>query len=144
MLSAQQCLNHFGDPTANETRHMTVIRNNTGIAAIPKKLYVNKCLAGPLLAALAEIKEQGLADLIHSYDGCFNIRKKRNGTTQSLHSWGLAIDINASTNQMGTKGDMDPRLVAIFKKHGFNWGGDWRIKDCQHFELALLPACISS
>jgi peptidoglycan L-alanyl-D-glutamate endopeptidase CwlK len=25
-------------------------------------------------------------------------------------------------------------VVAIFKKYGYAWGGDWRFKDSPHFE----------
>ena len=31
---------------------------------------------------------------------------------------------------------LDPAVVAVFKKWGFAWGGDWRWTDPMHFELA--------
>ena len=74
----------------------------------------------------------------------------------SNHSWGRAIDINPLTNpyRNGTKvlpeagkGYLDRSraypggilagsyIVQLFKKKGWNWGGDWtRLQDFQHFE----------
>ena len=52
---------------------------------------------------------------------------------------GLALDLNVPTNQRGTRGDMDPRVVAIFKRWGFRWGGEFHtVPDPMHFELAAL------
>jgi hypothetical protein len=33
---------------------------------------------------------------------------------------------------------MDERVVAIFEKWGFAWGGYWSTPDPMHFELARL------
>ena len=56
-----------------------------------------------------------------------------------MHAWGLAFDINTPTTQRMTHGDMDPGVVAVFKKWGFRWGGDWKgTPDPMHFELATL------
>ena len=38
-------------------------------------------------------------------------------------------------NQRGTVGEMDREVVAIFKKWGFAWGGDWNYTDPMHFEM---------
>ncbi|HWL66491.1 MAG TPA: M15 family metallopeptidase [Actinomycetota bacterium] len=36
---------------------------------------------------------------------------------------------------------MDPRIVEIFAKWGFAWGGHWSTPDPMHFELSrLLPS----
>ena len=41
-------------------------------------------------------------------------------------------------NQRGVAGEIDRRVVAIFKNWGFAWGGDWDYTDPMHFELARL------
>lgn len=56
----------------------------------------------------------------------------------SLHTWGIAIDLNVAENPQHTHGSIDPRVVALFKKWGFRWGGDWSDPDPMHFELGAL------
>lgn len=34
------------------------------------------------------------------FSGCYNYRAKRGGSTMSMHSWGIAVDIDAERNQM--------------------------------------------
>jgi hypothetical protein len=57
----------------------------------------------------------------------------------SLHSWGLAIDINAATNRFGGKPTMSAELVKCFTDAGFDWGGVWSNPDGMHFQLARFP-----
>jgi hypothetical protein len=93
-----------------------------------------------LRAALEEVVVQGLADEIHvdEYQGCYYPRFIAGTTTLSNHSFGLALDLNVPGNQRGTVGEMDRGVVAIFKKWGFAWGGDWGYTDPMHFELARI------
>lgn len=37
---------------------------------------------------------------LDKFGGCFNIRQMRGGTKQSVHSWGLAVDIDPERNQL--------------------------------------------
>lgn len=85
----------------------------------------------------ADIIAQNLARRIHTIDGCFAFRPQRSSSGLSVHSWGIAIDLNAQTNQRGTGGDMDSEIVGIFKNLGFIWGGDWKGKrrDPMHFQF---------
>jgi D-alanyl-D-alanine carboxypeptidase len=102
----------------------------------------NKVMLVQLRAALEEVVQRGLADRIHpsEYGGCYYPRyiAYDPGKGLSLHTWGIAIDLNVPENQRGTVGQMDRQVVAIFKKWGFAWGGDWRYTDPMHFELAAL------
>lgn len=62
--------------------------------------------------------------------------------TWSNHSWPTAIDINPSKNPYGKKliTDIPSRVVEIFKKNGFKWGGDYKsVKDAMHFEYVGEP-----
>jgi len=65
---------------------------------------------------------------ITSLGGCFSFRPQPTGTKLSTHSWGIAIDLNPETNAQGTAGDIDSAIVDIFRKAGFQWGGDWERK----------------
>ena len=102
----------------------------------------NKVMLVQLRAALQEVVQRGLADRIHpsEYGGCYYPRYIAYDPAQglSLHTWGIAIDLNVAENQRGTVGRMDRQVVAIFKKWGFAWGGDWHYTDPMHFELDAL------
>ena len=78
----------------------------------------------------------GLQKSVKTYGGGYTWRMKRGQAKPSTHSWGIAIDLNARTNAMGSAGDMDPALVALFERHGFTWGGRWSgaNKDPMHFQ----------
>jgi hypothetical protein len=110
---------------------------------------VHRKLVKPLTESLAEIEQAGLAPLIDVYDtrrygGSFNSRliKSQSGTSGrnlSRHSWGGAVDINPSTNRYGTTPTMDERIVDVFRRHGFAWGGTFPIADGMHFEFIGEP-----
>jgi hypothetical protein len=105
------------------------------------RMTCHKAMFPQLIKALTEIQAAGLADKIHpdQYEGCYYPKLIEDTDHLSMHAWGLAFDINTPTNQRLTHGDMDPGVVAIFKKWGFRWGGDWKdTPDPMHFELASL------
>ncbi|HET8663578.1 MAG TPA: M15 family metallopeptidase [Nocardioides sp.] len=100
----------------------------------------NTAMFPQLRAALDEIVADGLAGAIHpgQYAGCYVPRFIAGTTTLSNHAFGLAFDINVPENQRGTVGQIDRRVVAIFQKWGFTWGGTWHYTDPMHFELNRL------
>ena len=102
----------------------------------------NTLIFPQLRAALSEIVRSGLSDAIHpnEFAGCYYPRFIAGTTQLSNHSFGLALDLNVPGNQRGTVGEMDRRVVAIFKQWGFAWGGDWRYTDPMHFEMNALVA----
>jgi hypothetical protein len=120
------------------------VASNITTASVPilGSVRCHRILLPQLSSALAEIADAGLADRIRvgDYGGCyvprFIDRDPRRGL--SMHAFGLAIDLNVSTNQLGTRGDMDPDIVRIFQEWGFAWGGFWARPDPMHFELARI------
>ncbi|MCK9513702.1 MAG: SH3 domain-containing protein [Pigmentiphaga sp.] len=89
-------------------------------------------MEGIFAAVFGAIYDRGLWKLIRTYDGIYNDRVTTGGTKKSTHAWGIAVDLNASTNRYGTAGDMDPKLIRVFEEHGF-----LHLKhDPMHFQFA--------
>jgi hypothetical protein len=104
------------------------------------RVTCHRLMLPQLRGALQDVVNAGLSSSLHTYDGCYVPRFiERNPTHAiSLHTWGIAIDMDAATNYRGIKGTMDPRVVTIFKRWGFRWGGDWTYTDPMHFEIGAL------
>ncbi len=100
----------------------------------------NRGLFPQLRGALREVVRAGLAHFIkpNEYGGCFGPRFANRDPAQGIshHAWGVAIDLDVPENLYGHTPTMEPRIVAIFKRWGFNWGGDFLIPDGMHFEFA--------
>ncbi|WP_182481144.1 M15 family metallopeptidase [Nocardioides immobilis] len=115
------------------------VRSHIVTEAVPilGRVTCNRYLMPQLRAALAEIQSRGLADEINpgEYAGCYYPRFIAGSTTLSNHTFGLALDLNVPGNLRGTRGEIDRTVVAIFKRWGFAWGGDWSYTDPMHFEL---------
>lgn len=108
-------------------------------------IYCNKDMEPVLDAALDLVEERGLKDQLKSMDGCYIIRFIRGSTSeQSTHSFGCALDLNASENKLGDNPSFSKELVACFKDVGFTWGGEFTRKDGMHFEFAWNKPKISA
>lgn len=120
------------------------VRTHIATEAVPilGTVTCNRLLFPQLRAALEEIVATGLADKIHpgEYAGCYYPRFIAGSSKLSNHAFGLALDLNVPGNGRGTVGEMDRTVVAIFKKWGFAWGGDWNYTDPMHFEMNALVA----
>lgn len=80
--------------------------------------------------------------------GTWNYRSVRGANRLSAHAYGIAIDIcvgysdywmwaNKKANEntkITYKNRVPEKLVEIFEKHGFVWGGRWYHYDTMHFE----------
>ena len=139
MITSKQCLLRYGAPELEKSMVLWDVPTELELGALPKRVYCNKDLAKPLEAAFSNIVRRGLAGQVKTWDGCFNIRRKKSNASPSLHSWGLAIDINAAWNGYNKPVTMSKELVQCFKDAGFDWGGDWIIKDGMHFQLSAFP-----
>ena len=109
----------------------------TEVVPILGAVTCHRDLFPQLRAVLLEVQSQGLSAEINpdEYAGCYYPRFIANTTSLSNHSFGLALDLNVPGNGRGTVGEISRDVVAIFKKWGFGWGGDWRYTDPMHFEL---------
>jgi hypothetical protein len=102
-----------------------------------RAIACNLDLHQPLMAALTAVHNKGLGAQLHTFDGCFNIRMVRGSNAHfSAHSYGLALDINAATNPMGSvlHTTFTADFVKCFTDQGFAWGGNFHgRKDPMHF-----------
>ena len=138
MLTSAECLRVIGEPEKENGMVVWYIPESVWFASLPRRIYCNVRLVKPLEAALTKIRDRELQDQVKTWDGCFNIRKKRGAVSSSLHSWGVAIDINAAWNGFKKPPTMSRELVACFTESGFDWGGTWSKPDGMHFQLRTL------
>lgn len=138
MVTSKDCLAKYGAPETEAHMVLWDVPSTLELGVIPKRVYCNKDMVKPLEQAFKNIIERGLVGELKTWDGCFQIRKKRGGASPSLHSWGVAVDINAAWNGFGKPPTMSKALVACFTDAGFDWGGVWSKPDGMHFQLAKL------
>lgn len=102
---------------------------------IVRKKWIHKKLVNAFTDSLTQIQDIGLSYLIYQFSTWAPRHMTHNiHRPLSLHSWGIACDINWSQNRYGTDGNMHPDIISAFEKHGFSWGGRWKTKDPMHFE----------
>jgi D-alanyl-D-alanine carboxypeptidase-like protein len=107
-------------------------------SVLVSKMRCHKMLAETFEEIFDQIVEQGLSASVKTYGGCYAGRTQRSSTALSTHAWGIALDLNPFENAMGTQGNMDMRLVTLFRLNGFKWGGDFVGSRCDpmHFQFA--------
>jgi len=79
------------------------------------------------------------------FGGCLNVRKMRGGSRYSMHSWGIAVDIDPARNQLRWKKNKArlarPEYEAFWKiveAHGATSLGRVRDFDWMHLQFARL------
>jgi hypothetical protein len=97
-------------------------------------------------SAIEDLRSSGLLAEVDPADfqlagGCFNARLIRGGDkgfALSRHSWGIAIDINPSTNRYDGSVSLSEEFGQTFRDWGFSWGAGWLRPDGMHFEWARI------
>lgn len=113
--------------------HVVRVRSRGGIRGC--WLYVNRDLVLDVQSIFSEIEDEGLAQYVETFDGCWNVRRIRGIERHwSTHTWGIAIDINAATNRLGQTPTMHSGIIEIFQKYGWRWGGEFQRVDGMHFQ----------
>lgn len=145
MLTSQQCLQKWGAPTPTVEWESKLLVSwdvpqsiNDAIPALPNRIYTNKLMVKPLEQAFRNLIAREYHHELKTWDGSYNIRRKRGLSSQSLHSWGVAIDLNAAWNQLGQTPTLSEGFAKCFTDAGFDWGGTWARKDGMHFQLKSI------
>jgi hypothetical protein len=156
MITALDCYRKYGDPKTNKS-FMTMwdIPSKYEINQIPARLYCNKDLIKPLERAFQNLLYSKAINELCTWDGCYNVRVIRGYEKQyenlikkgdareanrlmSLHSWAVAIDVNAFENGLGMTPKLSPLFVSCFTDAGFDWGGTFKRRDGMHFQLSEI------
>jgi len=111
------------------------------------RMSCHKAVKANFLAVFTDLQEHygydKLVELgIDLFGGCFNFRKMRGGSDWSVHSWGLAIDLDPDRNQLKeshntarfARPEYKP-MIDIFYKHGFVSLGVEKDYDWMHFQI---------
>jgi hypothetical protein len=138
MVTSAQALKKYGDPNKQSAMILWDVPANLEIGVIPKRIYCNRDMVQPLSKAFQNLISTGHVSELKTWDGCFNIRKKRGLSSMSLHSWGIAIDVNAFENGLNQTPKLSPGFVKCFTDAGFDWGGTWKRKDGMHMQLSKI------
>lgn len=162
MISDKYCIDKWGEPKVNSVKweiatglinwYPDIHLNNDELfdyrdSCLPNKIYMNKMMSEPFTNVIKALSKDDLLHTIRSWDGCYQIRRMKAvkdgkqvfSDNWSLHSWGIAIDIDAAWNKQGGKSTMNKKIVDIFKNNGFDWGGDFKTtKDPMHFQLSKI------
>lgn len=136
---------NWGDPDATgfESKNIVVVSAG-GI-----KVRVNKELAELVTYLLNETVRRGYALAGGTPDDWAYANRCIRGTgpgtskpcRKSNHSWGRALDLNATKNPMTSDGkvhtNMPDWMVRLWKEWGFSWGGGYSHsrKDPMHYEF---------
>ena len=112
---------------------------------------VHKKVADSLSMALSQIlAHYGLEEIEklrinHNYGGSVNKRVMRGGTQWSTHSWGVAIDLNASENRLNWGRDKAlfakpeyKKMIDIFEQNGWYSLGRHKNYDYMHFQAVKV------
>ena len=110
-----------------------------GILRTVTQIYCHRLVGKSLQHVFQSILNAGLEHEALEYGGCYVYRPIRGSVSGrlSLHSFGIAIDINPRQNPLGSTGTMHPGVVKAFEDGGWFWGGRFKNRlDTQHFQWA--------
>lgn len=146
----------FGDPSGVQTkpevatwelRTLAVRRLPTPILYVTGQtlthVRAHKLLVDHVVVTMMACLAAGVPPERLHYAGCYAWRRQRGRASKlSTHAWGIAVDLEPQDNPLGEAWEddgirLDPRVIDIFKNHGWAWGGDFNPRpDPMHFQWA--------
>jgi hypothetical protein len=151
MLKTSDIVKKYGAPGSTRLTRITLpypMRIAWDTKTKVQTMQCHRLIADKLLKVFNEILQvygyDKIVELgIDLFGGCYNFRQMRGGSDWSRHSWGIAIDLDPSRNQLKetskTARFAKPeykQMIDIFYKHGFINLGVEKNYDWMHFEIA--------
>lgn len=138
MTAQEEIISKYGQPDkAYFDKYCIMWQTQVDFPWFPaKRIYINTDFKTKLWSAFTELQAANLHHEIETFDGCYVERKVRGSNKISLHSWAMAIDLNASKEKLGqVVSHFTPDFIAVMVKYVF-WGGNYKgRKDPMHFCL---------
>lgn len=153
LITQGQLIKKYGVPNKTGQGYLTTINLpypmflNWATATKVNKISCHKLIADKLLNVFNDVlKHYGIEKIkelqLDDFGGCFNYRLMRGGSELSVHSWGLAIDLDPDRNTLKetakTARFARPEykaMIDIFYKHGFISLGIEENRDWMHFQI---------
>lgn len=152
-MMTKETISKYGKPNVTGEGYLVTIllpypmRLAWDTESVVNKMRCHKLVSGRFLAVFNEIhREYGYEKIkelgIDLFGGCFNFRKMRGGNDWSMHSWGIALDLDPGRNQLKETSKTArfarpeyKKMIDIFYKHGFISLGREKNYDWMHFEI---------
>ena len=154
MMTTNEIVKKYGKPNETGEGYLTVIqlpypmRLAWDLDVKVTRMSCHKLVADKFLAVFNDLLcHYGYDEIVRLgidlFGGCFNYRRMRGGSNWSLHSWGIAIDLDPARNKLReskitarfARPEYKP-MIDIFYKNGFISLGVERDFDWMHFEIA--------
>jgi hypothetical protein len=117
------------------------VKANIASASLPVlgRVRCHRLVLPALAAAMAELRGANLDRLVDVADtrrggACFSGTARPGDQVPSRHLWGIAVELNPTSNPAGLAPTLDRRIVRVMARHGFAWGGAWLHPSGSHFE----------
>jgi len=132
----------FGDCSDNDFEENNIVYFDLPYELIfegtsVKKGRCHKLVVDNFIETFNLIAEKGFEAEVKNFSGIF-YKKNMSGSPSkvSTHSWGISIDLEAEKYPLYSNKRFPERILTIFKKFGFYYGGDFSSrKDPMHFQL---------
>jgi hypothetical protein len=128
---------YYGDPKAAgfAAKFITTVSHEVG--GRQTAMQVHRVIAPLLHLIWADMTAAGLVGFFKTFDGAFVVRNIIGSTHPSLHSWGIALDLNAAEYPLGSLKRWPDEILNIWRKYGFFYGGDFNgRRDGMHVQFS--------
>ena len=138
--TSQSALTAFYGQAGDESRLVNLPVDGLGVKYEGKTVKTVRCNAKVAVSLLRVIKSLAKThpEVLADYNGCFNFRKMRGGSSYSLHAYGAAIDFCAGTNRnkqsWPVSATMPIEVMEAFAKEGWLTAGAFWGRDAMHFQ----------